>query len=160
MHARILVGGVVVFLASVAGIASGQVQYQVLDLGSTAAHTSSYATGINNAGDVVGYYYLDGGLSTVFLYSDGTIQQLLAPGFFPGGNAFGINNFGQIVGDAYDVNKGVTYPFLYSGGTVQKLAEGYYDYNAKAVNDSAQVVGDISFDGVTYLNFRRFSDGF
>jgi probable HAF family extracellular repeat protein len=83
----------------------------------SALPSSTVATGINNAGQIVGYYYgngLDPGAHG-FLYSGGTYTELNDPLAVSGTFAEGINALGQIVGYYVDVN-GNTHGFLYSNG--------------------------------------------
>jgi probable HAF family extracellular repeat protein len=81
----------------------------------SALPSSTVATGINNAGQIVGYYYgngLDPGKHG-FLYSGGTYTELNDPLAVSGTFAEGINALGQIVGYYVDVN-GNTHGFLHS----------------------------------------------
>jgi probable HAF family extracellular repeat protein len=97
--------------------------------GQTLAPYQSWATAINNNGQVVGCYdtATSGG---GFLYSGGTLTYL---GFFP--NA--INDSGQIVGGSY----------IYSNGTMTDLNSliptdsGWTLTNAEGINNSGQIVG-------------------
>ena len=96
------------------------------DLGSF-GQQNSYATGINDKGQIVGYVIsVVRGTTTYqhgFLYSNGTSQIL---GSLPGGSystALGINNSGQIVGYA-DIGNDHHEAFLYSGGSMTNLVPG------------------------------------
>ena len=122
--------------------------------------------GINNGGQVVGSAGYAGpmglGGATAFLYSGGAMQSLgLLPGYPPGGysglgavtstTAAGINDGGQIVGNAFVATGGLAdYPppppahaFLYSGGVMQDLGTlpGGSFSEAYGINQSGQVVG-------------------
>src|SRR5262249_15364292 len=74
------------------------------------AHTA--ANGINDAGQIVGYYENAGG-NHGFLSSGGTYTSLDDPLATQGTHAFGINDAGQIVG-SYGTATG-EHGFIYSG---------------------------------------------
>jgi probable HAF family extracellular repeat protein len=74
---------------------------------------NSWATGINNRGQIVGYAETAGGQTHAFLYANGVMRDL---GTFPGGTdswAYSINNCGQIVGEATTA-AGFKHAFLYN----------------------------------------------
>src|SRR5919206_362905 len=76
---------------------------------------STNASGINNAGQIAGYYTASNGNAYGFLLSGGTyttIDDPLATGTVPQG----INDAGQIVGYYHD-SQGNYFNFLDSGGT-------------------------------------------
>jgi len=106
-----------VLLAAGAGApARATVTYTITDLG-TLGGSSSSPSGINASGQVVGYSYTAGNLSThAFLYSDGAMVDLNsltgpASGWQQLDYAQGINDAGQIVG--YGINAaGQTHAFL------------------------------------------------
>jgi probable HAF family extracellular repeat protein len=107
--------------------------------------------GINNAGQIVGTYYVGFGSDFVehgFLYQNGVYITLDDPlahnvvGARDSTRAQGINNLGQIVG-TYDDNGGNTHSFLLSDGVWTTLdipgtTQGTY---AQGINDLGQVVG-------------------
>ena len=104
--------------------------------------TASYAYGINQSGQVVGWSVgTAGGYALAFLYSNGTMTPL---GVLPGGSttvAFGINDNGQIVGKG-DVGE-ATHAFLYSNGTMTDLGTfGSNNGFAVGINNSGQVAGE------------------
>lgn len=75
----------------------------------------TYVRGINNAGQIVGYYNSTSG-DHGFLYNGGTYTTLDYPLGAPRGTyATGINNFGQIVGYYID-NSGGAHGFIDTGG--------------------------------------------
>ena len=144
-----LVGAVVLGLCSSAALA--EVRYTVTNLGTLPGGYASYAYGINNSGQVVGYSYSSpAGYYHAFLYSNGSMTDL---GTLPGGAplqsyAYGINNTGQIVGQsstytAGDKNPVTEHAFRYSGGVMSALGTlpGGVGSVANGINDSGQVVG-------------------
>ncbi len=138
---RFLVVLAVLFLLSASGIAWGQVQYNVIDLGTLPGGTGSEAYGINSSGQVAGWAYTSSGSQHSFLYSGGTMRDL---GTLPGGTysyASAINNSGQVVGYA-DASGGASHGFLYSGGSMQDLGTfGGPNSYAFAINNSGQIAG-------------------
>jgi probable HAF family extracellular repeat protein len=115
----------------------------------------SWATAINDAGQVVGASYTNNSTVThAFLYSNGKMTDL---GTLPGGPyihsfAYAINASGQVVGQSDN------HAFLYSGGkmTGLPLPDGPYS-TATAINNAGQVVGAFSmpYSAHAYL----FSNG-
>jgi probable HAF family extracellular repeat protein len=134
--------------------AHAQVLINLGDLGGG----QSYAEGLNNSGQVVGYSTTSGGNTDAFLYSNGTITNLGTLAGDADSAATGINDSGQIVG--YSGTSGATNnfngeniefttgvddstAFLYSGGTMTNLATsvGGSSSAATGINNSGQVVG-------------------
>jgi probable HAF family extracellular repeat protein len=124
------------------------------------------ATGINKAGQIVGWYQPAGGIEHSFLYSGGSYTVFDAPGGTGSTYAEGINDNGQIVGyytDAY----GVTHGFLYtiSNGSYTTLDDpsegsGGATY-AYGINDSGQIVGYYAVPAEAgTLAFGFFPNGF
>ena len=116
---------------------------KMIDLG-TLGGTNSYACGINDNGQVVGYTINTGGTSHAWLYSSGMMTDL---GTLGGTNsyAYSINASGQVVGCYYTPNDASYHAFLYSGSTMTDLGAlgGTNSTNtiANAINASGQVVG-------------------
>jgi len=117
------------------------------DLG-TLGGNSSDAQGANDLGAVVGSSWTSNGFYHPFLYSGGSMQDL---GTLPGGDsgdAYDINNSGEIVGRstadaASNINQ---HAFLYSDGVMRDLnslvvnLEGWELYEARAINEAGQIV--------------------
>ena len=118
--------------------------YTVTDLG-TLGGVNSYAYGINNLGQVVGYSAISGSSPThAFLYSDGAMTDL---GTLGGtiSYAYGINDAGQIAG--YSAITGITpaHAFLYDpaeGGMIDLgTLPGDNNSAALGINSSGVVTG-------------------
>jgi len=75
--------------------------------------TKTQGYGINNAGEVVGYYFNSSGLDQGFLYKAGTFTDIGPTGDVSIANA--INAKGLIVGAFFDPNTGVQHGFLLEG---------------------------------------------
>jgi probable HAF family extracellular repeat protein len=103
-------------------------------------HTS--ATGINDAGTVVGYYWSDGfeGAHGFILDGDTYIDLPRVEGWeiYP----LDINNLGQVVGNAYDRATGESRLFLYREGQLEFFShpESTSAY-ANGINDHGHIVG-------------------
>jgi probable HAF family extracellular repeat protein len=116
-------------------------------LGDLLATGGTIAQGINNAGQIVGYYSNASGTHG-FLLSGSKYTTLDDPNAGRGANqgtvATGINNSGQIVGYYFDASNG-THAFLLSGGVYttidDPLANGT---QAFGINDNGQIVGTLS----------------
>ena len=98
--------------------------------------------GLNNPGQVVGYYYTDpqGQRYRAFEYSNGATTDLF-PDTTTNNNATGINDSGQICG-----NNGVTGPFVYNSATGVTQSLGLRqtrpsDNYASAINQNGDVTG-------------------
>jgi probable HAF family extracellular repeat protein len=143
---RWIVAGLMVVLAAPI---TGAQTYHLTDLG-TLGGSDSFASGINDRGEVVGNSQITGDANHhAFIYQNGTMQDLATLG---GGNsvATGINDSGQIVGSAETgvVTSGVKlqHAFLYFNGSMQDLSTlgGGNSYGV-AINDTGQVVGDSEY---------------
>ncbi len=120
---------------------------------------SAYSTGrsVNNAGQIVGDVLLL--KSAAFVYSGGAVNDLGdfgGPTVGGGAYASGINNRGQVVGQADQrVQTGPSsytidfYAFLYDQGTLTKI--GPSGSFATAINDGGQVVGAYNLPGGGFL---------
>jgi probable HAF family extracellular repeat protein len=130
------------------------------DLG-TLGGVYSTATGINAAGQVVGYATLDPSPNTTtlhaFLYSGGVMRDL---GTLGGSVSFanGINDAGQIVGRSTIRGDTADHAFLYSSGAMRDLGTlGGNSSVATAINNLGHVVG--YSDTATETHAFLYSDG-
>lgn len=132
------------------------------------------AWGLNNKGQVVGGAALPAppdsprGATLAFLYQDGVLRQLFAPGggvlgavydindagtlaLSPVGWARGINNDGAVVGILGQVNSDLTHAYLYANGTTADLNDlivpepGWTITEAEDINDTGQILGKACF---------------
>lgn len=97
----------------------------------------SVATGINNAGQIIG-----SDQSGLFLYSGGSGGVFTNLGTLGGtpGSALGINSSGQVVGNS-GIASGYYHAFLYSNGQMNDIGTFGGDSFANAINDAGQIVG-------------------
>ncbi len=111
------------------------------------AGATFFAIGINNWGQVVGYYG-DYGVNHGFLYDGNTLRTIDVP--FPGAystRVFGINNRGQVVGYYYDGDRLPAPPtyhgFLDDGDQFSTIdVQGAFGKTgALGINDRGQIVG-------------------
>src|SRR5262249_13462663 len=118
--------------------------YTTIDDPAANSGVGTVATGINNAGQIVGYYVNASGVYQGFLYSGGTYTALSDPLGANGTYALGINDSGQIVGYYFDSNH-IEHGFLYSGGTYTTIDDPPATNRTFAVgiNASGQIVGVI-----------------
>lgn len=115
-------------------------EYVVIDLG-TLGGTNVAATGINDAGQVVGWSQISTGHTQAFIWANGTLTGL---GFLPGGTssvANAINNHGEIVGTA-DVSGTNYHAFLYITNTLVDLGTwGGPHSQGFGINDKSEITG-------------------
>lgn len=116
---------------------------------------NSQATGVNNAGDVVGFYQPTGTTFSGFEDIGGTLTNITVPGSVST-QALGINNLGEIVGD-YSLANGDMFGFLDVGGTFTTLDPfGSTAVTANGINDAGHIVG---FYADAALNTMGFVTG-
>ncbi|MEW6199884.1 MAG: choice-of-anchor W domain-containing protein [Planctomycetota bacterium] len=116
-------------------------RYTIVDIGALSAN-GTYPASINDAGDVVGYYYSSSWQQRAFLYRGGVISDL---GTLGGVMAYAhdINNLGQVVGESMTAG-GQTLAFRWDGsGPLVNLGAlpGGTTSAAYAINSHGQVVG-------------------
>ena len=136
---------ILAFLLSLPALHAQTPQYTITDLGGMGGNDSSFAYGINDAGQVVGYAATPESAAHSFLYSNGTMTDL---GTLGGSQSYatGINNSGQIVGYSNN-SSGAVHSFLYSnftGMTDIGPSGGIYAYG---INDAGQIVGESFLNG-------------
>lgn len=116
--------------------------YIATDLG-TLGGFGSYASSINNAGQVAGFSYTAPGVRHAFLYSGGTMTDL---GTLGGTNsfAFGINDSGQVTGYSDLAGNGIHHAFIYQNGAMADLVPfSTVSSEAMAINQAGQVGGTV-----------------
>jgi probable HAF family extracellular repeat protein len=103
--------------------------------------TLTVTEGINNSGQIVGWYADVGDTTHGFLLSGGTYTRLDLPGSLGNSRAYGINGAGQIVGSYAGDG------FLLSGGsyTTLHVPGSTLDTEATGINNRGQIVGNYYF---------------
>lgn len=140
--------------------AMAAILYDITDLGILPSATRTYASGLNDLGQVVGTAYGDR-YQRGFLWSESTGMKDL--GFlqteYPTSSASDINNAGQVVGtvDGYfaEYILSGSRPFFWSQDTGMvglALSSNYKDGFGKAINNSGQVLGNVQ-GGLTSMSF-------
>jgi probable HAF family extracellular repeat protein len=148
-----LLGITVAAVLLLAGIGQAQkIRYSTFRLPGA---TFTEAIGVNNAGDVVGFYndkeeiYSQG-----FLYSGGIVTSINDPRGMKGGTVpFAINAAGQVVGYYY-TDAIQTYSFLYVNGSFSdiQLPATVVASTALGINNLGQIVGMYN-DGKTWHGY-------
>ncbi len=150
--------------------ASVSFSYTVTDLGALPGDLISFASDINDLGQVVGYSnpgkrqskYDPADPDHAFLWQNGNMTQLQTPNGNSSSSASGINNSGVVVGTSYDnigtiaglyrTNQRV---IVWKQGTATNLAacNGYssISYTAASVNSKQQVVSSSCLDSSSGL---------
>jgi probable HAF family extracellular repeat protein len=112
------------------------------------------AEGINDSGEVVGYYSATaGGSASGFLLDDGVYTDIAVPGAV-NTYAFGINDQGDIDG-SYSGSDGLAHGFLLSGGVFQTIDfAGAAQTALIGINNSDQLVGYYVDGSGNYTGFE------
>jgi probable HAF family extracellular repeat protein len=123
--------------------------------------TSASASGIDNAGDVVGAYTTRTGASMAYLARHGEVQDLGTLGqSLRSSSAAGINNRRQIVGTSTidtptPLGNFQTRAFLYQGGAMSDLATpAGYGSVASRINERGQVIGRLERNDGSFEDYR------
>jgi probable HAF family extracellular repeat protein len=148
-----LLGITVAAVLLLAGIGQAQkIRYSTFRLPGA---TFTEAIGVNNAGDVVGFYSdKDEIYSQGFHYSGGIVTSINDPKGMKGGTVpFAINTAGQIVGYYY-TNALQTFSFLYVNGNFSdiQLPATVFASTALGINNLGQIVGMYN-DGKTWHGY-------
>lgn len=153
---RLLAGATLLACSGHAGAAS----YTFTDLG-TLGGTSSFAYGINGAGQVVGFAHPAGNVEIhATLWNGGTVTDLGTLGGATSA-ALGTNNAGQVVGFSITADGTKSHAMLWSGSTATDLntlldastvSAGWYLQGATGINDNGWIVGNVgnTFTGVSH----------
>ena len=142
-------------LVRLTGPAQAQYDFTTFDVPGA---SSTQANGINDAGQIVGWYTGAGGNRGFLLDIDGSYTTLDVPGATRGTYAEGINNAGQIVG----VYQSDTYhSFLLSDGQYTLLDDVGDWTSAFGINNAGQIAGTawIKIGGIYAHGFLRDTDG-
>lgn len=119
---------------------------------------NSQASGVNNAGTVVGFYQPTSTTFNGFEDKGGLLTSVTVPGAVDT-MALGINDLGEIVGD-YTLADGDMFGFLDNGGSISTLDPfGSTAVTANGINDLGQIVGfytdangnTIGFEAATFV---------
>ena len=112
------------------------------DLG-TLGGAGSWASGINDAGQVVGYSLTDSSIYHAYFYSGGVMTDI---GTLGGSRSWasGVNGRGQVIGRSEVVGDAAEHWFLFDGGVmedVNALLPGYDSIEDLFINDAGQLAG-------------------
>lgn len=138
---------------------SGGVARDIGNLGADSAR----ATGINEAGDVVGSSFLPGFTAfQAFLYREGAIRSLGTLGG-PSSWAADINDRGEVAGTSF-IDDETQHAFLYTGGTLRDIGSlGGAFTEARGLNNGGMVVGYSTYaddvPGIDFSSAFLYRDG-
>lgn len=115
----------------------------------------TFATGINDGGQIVGIFQDALGNDHGFLDSGGSFTTIDVPGAIPGTTfVSGINDSGQIVGSFTSAPGALSHGFLYSGGSFSTIdVPGAIPgtTSVSGINDSGQIVGHTIVSGQGFV---------
>ena len=122
--------------------------------------TQTQPMGINNSGQIVGFYWDSSFQSHGFLDENGTFTTIDVPGNSGFTEALGINNHGDIVGQyqtAVSDSGGTSFfyhGFIYDGSTFQTVdVPGQESVELTGINDNGVAAGNASSPGSFGLSF-------
>ena len=133
----VIIGGV--YVPAILNSATGDLTLTGSLGGVTPYGFNGVATSINNAGNVVGYSYVDSINRHAFLYGNNKISDIDTFGVYSA--ALAVNDEGVIVGFASDQYNGVAHAFVYINGVMTDIHPATESY-ARDVNNEGQVVGE------------------
>jgi probable HAF family extracellular repeat protein len=114
---------------------------------------SSQVFGINDSGEMVGYYVDANDSTHGFMLKNGVFTTIDDPNASPaigyGTQALGINDAGQIVG-WYADSSGITHGFVYDANGFTTLDSPWLPNGLYGINNFGQIVGDSSSGGIEY----------
>lgn len=137
-------------------MSSAGLQYSIENLGSLSSN-ASYPSGINSAGDVVGYYYSDDWKKRAFLYRQGVMIDL---GTLGGSESYArdINDAGFVVGQARNADGNWrAFSWTETGGMTDIGTLGGASSAAYAVSETGDIVGNA--DSATGSHAFRYRNG-
>lgn len=141
---------------------------QFTDLGTLTGGAESYATHINNQGEIVGSSHItpptqsESPVYRAFLYRDGKMAELIAPEGLPSTSAWKINDSGQVLGfgsapQPNGIDRGEH--IIWQDGRAEVLrAPGVTRFYLQDINDEGIVSGGVSGMTDFYAGLLRLSD--
>jgi len=151
--------GIFLFLGAPA---SAEYIFTTIDFTTAHEKLPTGAYGINDSGDIVGFYSDDEDLSHGFLDAGGSFTTVDVAGYpdYETLGAYGINGSGDIVGSFYDNTYGYYYAFLYSGGKFTIVDSGAAaTLGAYGINSSGAIVGSYVDDTGVEHGFLLDAEG-
>ena len=132
--------------------------YSFTTITDPAATGATNPSGINDAGQIVGYYY-DATGPHGFIDQNGSFRTIDDPAATAGTLVFGINNQGDVVG-CYNDSNGTCHGFVYSRNVFANVVVSGVssDTSVRGINDSGQSVGNTYTNG--YNGFLDSNNAF
>jgi probable HAF family extracellular repeat protein len=134
----------------------GQTGYSITDLGTLGSYTS-WATAINESGQITGSSYVTSSVRHAFLWERGVMRDLGTLGGTRS-DSYALNDAGQVVGES-TTTQGETHAFLWENGVMTDLGTlGGNWSSALGLNAAGQVVG-LSFTATGETRAFLWEDG-